>query len=124
MHIKIVLMLAVTVLASCRSTPQLAPDLPDPAASIAGEAAGEESSNRNQRPALRTELLPAFARIGTLKAEASLLQRPKTGSVILTTLAASQTVQILGTLDNADGHWVSIGVGDMQGWVRAAQVTQ
>ncbi|MES2885419.1 MAG: hypothetical protein V4709_11470 [Pseudomonadota bacterium] len=117
------LLLALTTLAGCRSTPPPAPDRPPPVAGMADEAAATEATRQKQRPAMSTELLPAFAHTGTLKAEAPLLQRPKTGSVILTMLAASQTVQILGTLENADGQWISVGVGDTQGWIRATQLT-
>ena len=123
MQAKLWLLMAAVALASCGSASKTV--APAPAAGVlVGEPQTAPDETRNQRPALRTELLPAFVRTGTLNMDASLLQRPKVGSVILTTLAAGQTVQILGTLDNAEGQWVSVGVGDAQGWVRAVQVTQ
>lgn len=117
------LLLALTLLAGCRNMPPV-PGLPPLAAGMAGEAPAAEASSQPQRPVMSTELLPAFARTGTLKAESPLLQRPKAGSVILATLPLSQSVQILGNLDNADGQWLSVGVGDTQGWVRASAVAQ
>lgn len=87
-------------------------------------AASEASRNaQNARPALTSEVLEAVASTTTLKTDTPLLQRPKIGSVQLKMLLASETVTLLGSLDNADGQWISVGVGDTQGWVRAAQVT-
>lgn len=118
------LLLTAALLAGCRSTPPLVPELPPSAAGMTDQTPASEANSQPQRPVMSTELLPAFARTGTLKAESPLLQRPKVGSVILTTLPASQSVQILGNLGNADGQWLSVGVGDTQGWVRASEVAQ
>lgn len=74
------------------------------------------------RTTLSSEVLPSMTATGRLKAATPLLQRPTAGSVILATLPAGETVKLLGTLDNADGHWQSIGIGETLGWVRADQI--
>lgn len=94
---------------------------PAPPTSMTG-AATDDTPAPTARTTLSTEVLPSMAATGRLKAATPLLQRPTAGSVILTTLPAGETVKLLGTLDNADGHWQSIGVGEMQGWIRAEQL--
>jgi hypothetical protein len=70
------------------------------------------------------EVLPSMELTGTLREDSDLLQRPRNGSVVLQRLAAGTRVTLLGTLDNPDGRWQSVGLGDQQGWVRADRLTQ
>lgn len=121
---KLLLALCTVALTACGGSATVAPSAaPVRTDVVDSDASAGNGAAQAGRPALTTEVLPSFNRSGTLKAETPLLQRPTTASVILKTLAAGETVQILGDLDNADGHWRSIAVGDTQGWVRAAQVS-
>lgn len=108
------------LLAGCGSTGGT-PGEPAAPTTMTG-AASDEAPAPTPRAALSTAVLPSIAATARLKAATPLLQRPTAGSVILTTLPAGETVTLLGTLDNADGHWQSVGVGDTQGWVRAEQL--
>ncbi|MES2683102.1 MAG: hypothetical protein V4650_06235 [Pseudomonadota bacterium] len=117
--------LVAMALISCRGTaPVETVPAPAPAAGMATtQGAATQGNVRTQPLTLGNELLPSMTVSATVKAESPLLQRPKAGSVILKTLAAGDTVQLLGSLDNADGQWVSVASGDSQGWLRAGQVT-
>ena len=95
-----------------------------PTAGMAGaQSTSTAGSARTQPQTLGNEVLPSITLSATVKAASPMLQRPKTGSVILKTLAAGESVQLLGKLDNADGQWVSVASGDSQGWLHAGQVT-
>lgn len=113
--------LAPLLLSACANAPR-APVAPASSGVVQSEVdRGENEVSR--QPILTMEVLPSITRSGTVNAEALLLQRPTKASVILKTLAAGTVVQVLGTLDNVDGHWLSVGIGDSQGWVRATQIT-
>ncbi len=114
-------LLMVTLLGACQSG---APSRPASAAAagVVGAEADGGSGTPSRQPAFSTAVLPSMASTGVLKADTPLLQRPTSSSVILNTLAAGETVQVLGPLDNADGQWLSVSVGEVQGWIRAAQI--
>ena len=113
--------LAPVLLSACAATAPQPPAVP--AASGVVQADVDRSVNAaSPQPSLTMEVLPSITRSGTVSTEALLLQRPTKASVILQTLAAGTVVQVLGSLDNADGRWLSVGIGDSQGWVRATQI--
>lgn len=89
------------------------------------DSAGKAPSSQalSSRAPLGLDVLPATASISTIHTATVLLQRPRPGSGVVQALNAGDTVQLLGILDNADGQWASIGVGDVQGWVRASEIT-
>ena len=94
-----------------------------PSASGVVQAEVDHSANDvSRQPGLTMEVLPSITHTGTVNKEAALLQRPTKASVILATLTAGTVVQVLGTLDNVDGHWLSVGIGDQQGWLRVTQI--
>ncbi len=107
-------------LAACKVAPVVSAS---PAAKADVYAVTEQPQSRlTERPALSPALLPSVDRTGKTMADTVLLQRPKTGSVVLKPLLAGSAVKVLGTLDNADGQWLSVGFDDLQGWVRAAEI--
>ncbi len=112
--------LLLMLLAACRSAGP-APEAAAPAPSVVQGDEVERPRDPGQRPPLNTELLPSITRTATLREAAALLQRPVVGSVILKRLAAGEVVQVLGTLDNAGGQWLSVGSEGMQGWLRASE---
>ena len=122
MRTALLLLAGTLALAACRSTAPLPSAASTPTGMVAADV---ENAGRvqDQRPALSAEVLPSIVNTATLKAETPLLQRPTAGSVILKTLPAGETVQLLGALGNADGPWRSVSVGEIQGWVLAAQLT-
>lgn len=112
--------LTPALLSACAVSP---PSPAVPAASGVVQAEADRSANEADRlSSLTTEVLPSITHTGTVNAEAVLLQRPTKASVILKTLTAGTVVQVLGTLTNADGRWLSVGIGDSQGWLRATQI--
>ena len=126
MHRQPLLLLAAMALLGCRGTSpaETAAGATAPAPGMAAtQGAAAQGNTRTQPLTLGSTVLPSMTVSGTVKAESPLLQRPKAGSAILKTLAAGDTVQLLGSLDNADGQWVSVASGDSQGWLRAVQVT-
>lgn len=117
------MLLATLALAACRtSAPQEPSATPYPVAGVVGAGADSSSSARVRSPAFSTEVLPSMTSTAVVKGNTPLLQRPTSSSVILKTMAAGDTVQVLGPVDNAEGQWLSVSIGDIQGWVRAAQV--
>lgn len=112
--------LAVVLLGACAAkAPQRSASPPSGMVQAEG---GRSANDASRLPGLTMEVLPSMARTGTVNAESLLLQRPTKASVILKTLTVGAVVQVLGTLDNADGHWLSVGIGDSQGWVRATEI--
>jgi len=115
--------LAALVLAACRTAAPVTPDAPYTAAGMVGDApADSHGPAGGQRPAYNTDVLPAISATAVINAATALLQRPTGSSAVLKTLAAGDTVQVLGPIDNAEGQWLSVSIGDTQGWVRATQV--
>ncbi len=115
------LALGVLGLSAC-GTFSSAPPAAGPADASISEGADAAAPRTPQQPVLNTEVLPSLDRTGTVKADAALLQRPKVGSVVLAPLSAGVSIKVLGTLDNADGQWLSVSLNDLQGWVRAAEI--
>lgn len=121
MRLVITLPLLAAAVVACAG--RQSPPAPVPAAVQIGAEVERIGSVPNQRAALSTEVLPSLASTTTIKADTPLLQRPKTGSVILKTLAAGEGVQLLGEVSNADGQWRSVAAGELQGWVRAGEIS-
>ena len=115
------LLTTLLTLAACGSTNHVPPVATLPAGVVAADM--ERPNAQRERPVLSNEVLPSLSNNVAIRAETPLMQRPKTGSVILRTLAAGSTVQLLGGLDNADGQWRSVSLDDIQGWVRAEQIS-
>lgn len=113
--------LAPLLLSACAAKVPRLPAVPPPSGVVQAEV-DRSANDASHLSSLAMEVLPSITRTGTVKLEAALLQRPTKASVILKTLAAGTVVQVLGSLDNVDGHWLSVGIGDVQGWLRAAQI--
>jgi len=107
------------VLLGCATAPAGGPS----AGAVMDAAADEGVIQPTARPQLSPEVLPSLEVGGTVNADTLLLQRPKTGSVVLRALTAGERVQVLSSLSNADGRWLSVGIETLQGWVRAEQIT-
>jgi hypothetical protein len=89
-----------------------------------GTATDEGAIQPTARPRLSPEVLPSLDIGGSVNADTLLLQRPKTGSVVLRALTPGERVQVLSSLSNGDGRWLSVGIDTLQGWVRAEYITQ
>lgn len=110
---------AVVLLAACRAQAPLTVAAPT-AAMVSAEPAAARSSTQGLPQS--TALLPSIQRMGVAQQPTPLLARPQANSTILKTLAAGTSVLLLGNIDNADGHWLSVAFEQTQGWVRAAQI--
>jgi len=91
---------------------------------MAQDTPATPAAEATARPQLSTDILPSYVATGVVKGTTPLLERPTRGSVIVRSLEAGTEVQVLGDLENADGHWLSVGLGDRQGWVRLDAIQQ
>lgn len=113
------LLSAVALLGACQAHAPLIIAAPTPAM-VSTEPTSTRSSGQGLPQS--TVLLPSIQRMGVAQQATPLLARPQANSTILKTLAAGTSVQLLGNIDNADGHWLSVAFEETQGWVRAAQI--
>jgi hypothetical protein len=97
----------LVLLAGCQGRGQIQAESPAP---TMRDAESDDAVPATARAPLSFTVLPSMTLTATLREDTALLQRPTRGSVILRQLPAGMTVQLLGTLDNADGQWQSIGV--------------
>lgn len=118
------LTITLALTACVTSAPREPAAAPKPTGMVGASAGGSAAATAQARsPLFNTEVLPSIASTATVKSETPLLQRPISNSATLSILSAGTVVQLLGNLDNAEGQWLSVSLGDAQGWVRAVQVT-
>ena len=111
--------LAALLLAGCGGMAPRPTDAPGTPAAGVVAGVGDETVQPTARVPLSTAMLPSQQAMVRVKTASPLLQRPTASSMVLRELPAGETLRLLGEIGNADGRWLSVGTGDMQGWLRA-----
>lgn len=115
-------LLGAVLLAACAAGAERKPAPPPASTPVLSSTEPAESATAYPAPALAQRGQPLASGLpATLASEAPMRAQPLLKATVLRRVPAGTEVRVLGgALDNADGRWLSVLVGDSVGWLPAA----